>query len=118
MAGGSSGAKNFAVIALTVVALFGVFLWYSISGSNEVRPQVEAFCVQVMVGAPVAGIEDRAKAKGLNLLTPAKIGQNERPHSTVIGAYKTYALSRAWRCDVEHADGKVLSKRLYDWSWD
>ena len=105
------------VSILILVAFVGFAVWFDIHGGEEARQEVEAFCNAVTIDAPTAGIESSAKARGLYAFNnePAKLGHTS---AGVIKVGKLYGMSRAWNCAVEHIDGKVLSKRLYDRQYD
>lgn len=94
------------VVILILIAAIIIFVREvnrDIEHNREVRLQVEAFCNAITLGAPIAGIEDRATAQDLG----AETRQTGR-----ITVYQL-AGQHLWRCEIQHAEGKVLSKRVY-----
>ncbi len=68
--------------------------------------QVESFCMEVAIGTPIYGLEEKAMEGSLEVISfeangsvPAKI--------TVWGGW---AFAR-WFCDIEHTNGKVVGKK-------
>lgn len=67
---------------------------------------VDGFCATVEVGAPIAGVAERAEAASLRVMTrPARA--NERG---AIVAWEGFAFARRF-CDVEHDGAVVTGKR-------
>ena len=67
----------------------------------------EAFCAEIVVGAPVEGLEARAHELGLRVIShPAEGAQP--------GQIVAFGLAPYWpRCVVEHVNGKVVGKRAF-----
>ena len=67
---------------------------------------VDGFCATVEVGAPAAGLEARARAASLQVMSlPAR-----PPEKAKLMAWEGFAFARRF-CDVEHEGGAVTSKR-------
>ena len=70
--------------------------------------QIESFCMEVSIGAPSHGFEEKAKKRGLKLLKFKADGS----HPAEIIVLEGWAFAR-WNCAIEHINGKVVGKKTY-----
>jgi hypothetical protein len=71
-----------------------------------VHNQVESFCMEVAIGMPILGLEEKAKERSLKILKFEANGS--RPARMTV--WEGWAFAR-WFCEIEHANGKVVSKK-------
>jgi hypothetical protein len=70
--------------------------------------QIESFCMELTIGEPIHGLEEKAKERGLKLL-------KFKPNGTLPGkiiVWEGWAFAR-WNCAIEHISGKVVGKNTY-----
>ncbi len=70
--------------------------------------QVESFCMEVTIGAPIHGLEEKAKERGLKVLK----FKADSSHPAEITVWEGWAFAR-WNCVIEHINGKVVGKKTY-----
>ena len=68
--------------------------------------QVESFCMEVAIGMPIHGLEEKAKERSLKIIK-FKANGSDPAKMTV---WEGWAFAR-WFCDIEHTNGKVVSKK-------
>jgi hypothetical protein len=68
--------------------------------------QVESFCMEVAIGMPIHGLEEKAKERGLKVFKFEANGS--RP--AIMTVWEGWAFAR-WFCEIEHTNGKVVSKK-------
>jgi hypothetical protein len=101
-AGLAVGILFILVVCLTVVPAWKI---------GVAQSRAEALCAAAVVGGPVAGLHAKGQDLGLAIRSsPARSGAEGRPAQ--ITGMSGWIFAR-WFCTVEHADGKVLSKRTY-----
>ena len=96
--------RVFGVVLLSPVVIVAVsFSVMFVNASNR----SEAFCAEIVVGAPVEGLEARAHELGLRVIShPAEGAQP--------GQIVAFGLAPYWpRCVVEHVNSKVVGKRAF-----
>lgn len=70
--------------------------------------QIESFCMEVTIGTPVHGLEEKAKERGLKVLKFKANGS--RPAKIIV--LEGWAFAR-WNCVIEHINGGVVGKETY-----
>ena len=74
------------------------------------RRTVDAFCAEVAVGTPVAGLAAKARGRWLEVIeVPAHVGADGTSDPAVVMIWQGWVFARRF-CSVEHADGKVTNK--------
>ncbi|MCI5121470.1 MAG: hypothetical protein D3908_09835 [Candidatus Electrothrix sp. AUS4] len=68
---------------------------------------MEAFNTYVVIGQPVAGLEDKAKELHLNFRNMTET--NGKDGNVLV--WEGFSFAR-WFCDVEYKDGKVTTKKV------
>ncbi len=68
--------------------------------------QVESFCMEIAIGMPIHGLEEKAKERSLRV-RKIKANGSRQARMTV---WEGWAFAR-WFCDIEHTNGKVVSKK-------
>ena len=68
--------------------------------------QIESFCMEVTIGTPIHGLEEKAKERGLKVL---KFNADSY-HPAEITVWEGWAFAR-WNCIIEHINGKVVGKK-------
>lgn len=91
-----------ALIAFVVV--FGIYADFKV---KEAEKQVQAFSQLVVVGMPVAGLDEKASEMGLKFRRPA--GSSDQSGS--IQVWEGFGFGR-WFCNVEYQHGKATEKRV------
>src|SRR5688572_2664253 len=75
------------------------------------KQQTHALCGEITVGGLVESLDAKAHARGLIVWSsPARKDPDGRPRPAKLTAWEGFAFAR-WSCDVEHGDGRALSKR-------
>ena len=64
--------------------------------------------MEVSIGAPIHGFEEKAKKRGLKLLKFKADGS----HPAEIIVLEGWAFAR-WNCAIEHINGKIAGKKTY-----
>ena len=95
-------------ILAVVVTCCGGGVAYPIVKIRWARRQARGLCGEIEVGGPVAGIEARARERGLRVIKSREaVG-----HPGKIMTWEGFGFGR-WFCDVEYHDGRVLSKEVF-----
>jgi hypothetical protein len=75
------------------------------------KQQTHALCAGIVVGEPVEELTAKARRRGLVVWSsPEGKDIDGRPRPAMLMAWEGVAFGR-WFCDVEHAQGRVLSRR-------
>ena len=109
---GAGCLRTAAILVAAPIVLLGVFLVVMVIKLQWARATTNAFCNEdVVVGGPVAGLEAKARARRLDVISvPASTKPSEpRPASFLAG--EGFVFARTF-CTVEHDDVVVLSKRV------
>lgn len=101
-------ARNLGVVALALFLLPASM----VVKVGWAKRQAEAVCAEAVVGGPVEGLEAKARARGLIVWSSPAGTVLGRPQPASIMAWEGFVFAR-WFCTIEHADGKVLSKRMW-----
>jgi len=107
----SSRGSNAGLIALCVVGSLilgtGGCLGGGVLAARSAYAKASKFCESVQPGEDIAAAESRARTVGLKISSTAAAGSGQGQ----LIAYSAFMLHRNL-CTVEHASGKVTSKRL------
>lgn len=77
---------------------------------------VDGYCATVSVGAPTAGLAERARAASLEVIeSPARVGADGKPEPGRILAWRGFGFVRRF-CNLEHDGAKVT--KVYATSLD
>lgn len=98
------GCLNFSV---GLVALAVMLVLYSHFQLKRVEQKVEAFSETVVVGMPVAGLDEKAGKMGLK--SRRTLGSSDQNGSLQV--WEGFAFGR-WFCDIDYRDGKTTNKRV------
>jgi nitrogen fixation protein FixH len=92
---------------LVVVLFMFILVIYAELKVKWVKKQIEVFSGLVVIGQPVAGLEN--KAKEMHLKYRRMTDSNEKD-----GRFYVWegAFFNRWFCDVEYKDGKALNKKV------
>ena len=97
------------VLALVIViAALGYPAWMISVG----RSRAEALCAAATVGKSVSKIQTKAHESGLTIVSaPARTGPDGKVLPAQIIGMGSWSFAR-WFCMIEHADGRILNKRV------
>jgi hypothetical protein len=70
------------------------------------RNQVELFCMEVAIGMPIYGLEEKAMEGSLEVISDEANGSE--PAKIIV--WGGWAFAR-WFCNIEHTNGKVVGKK-------
>jgi hypothetical protein len=94
-----------AILAFVLFTL--ILVTYAVLKVRWAKKQVEVFSALVVIGQPVAGLENKAKEMHLNY-------RHMGPSNGKDGAFfvwEGFVFDR-WFCDVEYKDGKATLKKI------
>lgn len=98
-----------AIVGLPLVTCGGC-VGVIVTKLREAKVNVTAFCEgDVAVGAPVAGIDGKARARGLDVISVPRAADGSKPAALIV--WQGVAFSRHF-CNIEHDDQVVLTKRV------
>jgi hypothetical protein len=98
-----------AIIVMVPIVLFAILIGYVVLKMRWATKTAHAFCDDdVAIGAPVAGLEEKAKARGLWVLSG---GSGDALHPAHITAGEGFVFARVF-CTVEYEDGVVTKKSI------
>jgi hypothetical protein len=107
-------ASPWAVSSLIVLALVIVIaaMSYPVWMISVGRSRAEALCAAATVGKSVAKIQTKAHESGLTIVSaPARTGPDGKVLPAQIIGMGRWSFAR-WFCMIEHADGRILNKRV------
>ncbi|HBA89755.1 MAG TPA: hypothetical protein DCZ75_17735 [Geobacter sp.] len=91
-----------ALIAFTIILV--IYAGFKV---RDAEKRVRAFSQQVVIGMPVAGLDEKASEMGLKFRRTT--GSSNQSGS--IQVWQGFAFGR-WFCTVEYQDGKATGKRV------
>ena len=100
--------KRFKRIMIFVPLPLLILLFPFISPMFKIRSahkKVESFCMEVAIGMPIHGIEEKAKERSLEVIKSEANGSD--PAKIIV--WGGWAFARRF-CNIEHTNGKVVSK--------
>ncbi len=92
----------FVPLPLLILQFCVVYPMFKIRSAHK---KVESFCMEVAIGMPIHGLEDKAKERSLKVI---KFEANGSDPAKII-VWGGWAFAR-WFCNIEHTNGKVVSK--------
>jgi hypothetical protein len=99
--------KKYMWLIVVGVLIVAFALWGFIK-THWVKATVNEFCSEVVIGASIEGLEEKAKDMGLQVRHRMKLGDE----NAAIIAWEGWIFAR-WFCDVQHQDNKVVSKDCF-----
>jgi hypothetical protein len=73
---------------------------------------VNTFCASVVVGGPMAGLEERAREEGLRVMVQRERPAETPPKPAALVAWEGFVFARRF-CEVQHANGIVIGKDTF-----
>ncbi len=93
------------IVPLLILLFCFVYPMFKLRSAHK---KVESFCMEVAIGMPIYGLEEKAMEASLEVISDEANGS----HPAKIIVWGGWAFAR-WFCDIEHTNGKVVGKKTF-----